>query len=186
MYKLFIFSLVSLYANFSFGAVCDTVIVGNGIRYEGQYPCGEGVLYSDSLGIYIGHFERGIPNGVCTHYKKNGHRYYGEFKDGEYSGRGIQFWKSGAVCVGDFKNGHCFGTDTIWYKKSIYVGVCVKGHRTETAYYISTRLQDVNIILWKDCLLTESLQADFIRIPMGYFRRPAGISQPTIAKGIPI
>ena len=94
MYKLFIFSLVSLYANFSFGAVCDTVIVGNGIRYEGQYPCGEGVLYSDSLGIYIGHFERGIPNGVCTHYKKNGHRYYGEFKDGEYSGRGIQFWKS--------------------------------------------------------------------------------------------
>ena len=92
MYKLFIFSLVSLYANFSFGAVCDTVIVGNGIRYEGQYPCGEGVLYSDSLRIYIGHFERGIPNGVCTHYKKNGHRYYGEFKDGEYSGRGIQFW----------------------------------------------------------------------------------------------
>ena len=80
MYKLFIFSLVSLYANFSFGAVCDTVIVGNGIRYEGQYPCGEGVLYSDSLGIYIGHFERGIPNGVCTHYKKNGHRYYGEFR----------------------------------------------------------------------------------------------------------
>lgn len=127
MYKLFIFSLVSLYANFSFGAVSDTVIVGNGIRYEGQYPCGEGVLYSDSLGIYIGHFERGIPNGVCTHYKKNGHRYYGEFKDGEYSGRGIQFWKSGVVCVGDFKNGHCFGTDTIWYKKSIYVGVCVKG-----------------------------------------------------------
>ena len=115
MYKLFIFSLVSLYANFSFGAVCDTVIVGNGIRYEGQYPCGEGVLYSDSLGIYIGHFERGIPNEVCTHYKKNGHRYYGEFKDGEYSGRGIHFWKSGAVCVGDFKNGHCFGTDTIWY-----------------------------------------------------------------------
>ena len=159
MYKLFIFSLVSLYANFSFGAVCDTVIVENGIRYEGQYPCGEGVLYSDSLGIYIGHFERGIPNGVCTHYKKNGHRYYGEFKDGEYSGRGIQFWKSGVVCVGDFKNGHCFGTDT---------------------------LQDENIILWKDCLLTESLQADFIRIPMGYFRRPAGISQPTIAKGIPI
>ena len=38
-----------------------------------------------------------------------------------------RFGKSGAVCVGDFKNGHCFGTDTIWYKKSIYVGVCVKG-----------------------------------------------------------
>lgn len=73
MYKLFIFSLVSLYANFSFGAVCDTVIVGNGTRYEGQYPCGEGVLYSDSLGIFIGHFENGVPNGVCTHYKKNGH-----------------------------------------------------------------------------------------------------------------
>ena len=86
MYKLFIFSLVSLYANFSFGAVCDTVIVGNGTRYEGQYPCGEGVLYSDSLGIFIGHFENGVPNGVCTHYKKNGHRYYGEFEDGKNSG----------------------------------------------------------------------------------------------------
>ena len=69
MYKLFIFSLVSLYANFSFGAVCDTVIVGNGTSYEGQYPCGEGVLYSDSLGNFIGHFENGVPNGVCTHYK---------------------------------------------------------------------------------------------------------------------
>ena len=100
MYKLFIFSLVSLYANFSFGAVCDTVIVGNGIRYEGQYPCGEGVLYSDSLGIYIGHFERGIPNGVCTHYKKNGHRYYGEFKDGEYSGYGRHFSNSGTIRMG--------------------------------------------------------------------------------------
>ena len=138
MYKLFIFSLVSLYANFSFGAVCDTVIVGNGIRYEGQYPCGEGVLYSDSLGIYIGHFERGIPNEVCTHYKKNGHRYYGEFKDGEYSGRGIHFWKSGAVCeefvkiairpdpaaVRRFRKA---GNAVTRYKKSIYVGVCVKG-----------------------------------------------------------
>ena len=73
-------------------------------------------------------FISAISSGASpTHYKKNGHRYYGEFKDGEYSGRGIQFWKSGAVCVGDFKNGHCFGTDTIWYKKSIYVGVCVKG-----------------------------------------------------------
>ena len=100
MYKLFIFSLVSLYANFSFGAVCDTVIVGNGIRYEGQYPCGEGVLYSDSLGIYVGHFERGIPNGVCTHYKKNGHRYYGEFKDGEYSGYGRHFSNSGTIRMG--------------------------------------------------------------------------------------
>lgn len=107
MYKLFIFSLVSLYANFSFGAVCDTVIVGNGIRYEGQYPCGEGVLYSDSLGIYIGHFERGIPNGVCTHYKKNGHRYYGEFKDGEYSGYGRHFSNSGTIRMGEFQGRSC-------------------------------------------------------------------------------
>lgn len=130
MYKLFIFSLVSLYANFSFGAVCDTVIVGNGIRYEGQYPCGEGVLYSDSLGIYIGHFERGIPNGVCTHYKKNGHRYYGEFKDGEYSGYGRHFSNSGTIRMGggDFKDGAANGVDTIYYKpRSIYVGECKDG-----------------------------------------------------------
>lgn len=62
---LFLFMTI-LYADMLFGSVRDTVIVGNGTRYEGQYPSGEGVLYSDSLGIYIGYFERGIPNGVCT------------------------------------------------------------------------------------------------------------------------
>ena len=72
MYKLFIFSLVSLYANFSFGAVCDTVIVGNGIRYEGQYPCGEGVLYSDSLGIYIGHSSGASPTEYARITKRTG------------------------------------------------------------------------------------------------------------------
>ena len=128
MYKLFIFSLVSLYANFSFGAVCDTVIVGNGTRYEGQYPSGEGVLYSDSLGIYIGRFERGIPNGVCTHYKKNGHCYYGEFEDGKYSGYGRHFSNSGTIRMGDFKDGTANGVDTIYYRpRSIYVGECKDG-----------------------------------------------------------
>ena len=128
MYKLFIFSLVSLYANFVFGSVRDTVIVGNRTRYEGQYPSGEGVLYSDSLGIYIGHFERGIPNGVCTHYKKNGHRYYGEFVDGEYSGYGRHFSNSGTIRMGDFKDGAANGVDTIYYEpRSIYVGECKDG-----------------------------------------------------------
>ena len=128
MYKLFIFSLVSLYANFSFGAVCDTVIVGNGTRYEGQYPCGEGVLYSDSLGIFIGHFENGVPNGVCTHYKKNGHRYYGEFEDGKYSGYGKYFSGSGTVCIGDFENGLPNGIDTLFFRRqSIYIGACKNG-----------------------------------------------------------
>lgn len=140
MYKLFIFSLVSLYANFSFGAVCDTVIVGNGTRYEGQYPCGEGVLYSDSLGIFIGHFENGVPNGVCTHYKKNGHRYYGEFEDGKYSGYGKYFSGSGTVCIGDFENGLPNGIDTLFFRRqSIYIGACKNGQlHGQGVYYKNT------------------------------------------------
>ena len=128
MYKIVTLVIVLFCAEVAFCMDADTIIVEKGIRYMGQYPSGEGVLYSDSLGIYIGHFKRGIPNGVCTHYKKNGHRYYGEFVDGEYSGYGRYFSNSGTIRMGDFKNGEANGIDTIYYKpRSIYVGECRDG-----------------------------------------------------------
>ena len=51
MYKLFIFSLVSLYANFSFGAVCDTVIYkGENETYiEASAENGGSVLYDKEI-----------------------------------------------------------------------------------------------------------------------------------------
>ena len=109
-------------------SVADTTIVTSTSRYIGEYPSGEGVLYSDSLGIIIGHFENGVPNGVCTHYSKNGNQYYGEFAEGRYSGRGMLLRKSGVMCVGNFQNDRGCGIDTIYYNmNSIYVGACKNG-----------------------------------------------------------
>ena len=112
--------------------VIDTVLVRDNICYIGQYPNGEGILYSDSLGIFIGRFERCVPNGRGTHYSKEGYRYYGEFADGRYCGYGRLFSQSGTVRMGDFNNGTVQGIDTIYYRNqdgqsAIYVGACRNG-----------------------------------------------------------
>ena len=102
---------------FSFGAVCDTVIVGNGIRYEGQYPCGEGVLYWIRWAFISAISERGHPQRSMHALQKNGHRYYGEFKDGEYSGRGYTVLEIGMRYASVISKRTLFWkTDTIWYK----------------------------------------------------------------------
>ena len=45
--------------------VRDTVIVTDEWRYEGQWPEGEGVRYSEKYGLYIGTFKDAEPEGMC-------------------------------------------------------------------------------------------------------------------------
>lgn len=129
MYKLFIFSLVSLYANFSFGAVCDTVIVGNGIRYEGQYPCGEGVLYSDSLAFISAISSGASPTEYARITKRTGTAITANSRMASIPDTdGISRILVQFAWGGDFKDGAANGVDTIYYKpRSIYVGECKDG-----------------------------------------------------------
>ncbi len=108
--------------------VADTVFVTDSSKYEGQYPDGRGVLYSDDEGLIIGEFRNGVPEGVSTHYMPDGSRYYGNFRNGKHCGYGHFFSKSGKVLAGEFKDGYANGLDTLWYPDgSVYVGKCVNG-----------------------------------------------------------
>ena len=106
----------------------DKVIEGEGYKYVGQYPAGKGVLYSDSLGIYIGTFENARPEGICTYYGKDGSKYHGMFRRGKPAGYGRLESAQGDIFVGDFQNGTATGRDTIHYTSgAIYAGSCLEG-----------------------------------------------------------
>lgn len=121
-------------ASFAQQEVRDTVIAGDGFRYEGKWPQGEGVLYSDKNGLIIGSFKGVVPDGKCINFKPNGDRYWGDFKNGKRTGHACEFKKkSPIVTTGDFVNGKKHGRDTIYRKDgSVIIGKYEKGKLVET------------------------------------------------------
>ena len=97
-------------------------------RYDGQWPAGEGILYSYKDGLIVGTFKDGKPEGRCVCYKPNGEVYWGEFKKGKATGHGRLYRDNGIVIVGEYKNGRYHGTDTLYRKNgSVHVGKYRKG-----------------------------------------------------------
>lgn len=86
----------------------------DGYRYEGEWPSGDGVLYSYETGLVIGTFHKGKPNGRCVCYKPNGEVYWGDFKKGKATGKGRIYRDNGIVVTGDYKNGRYHGIDTLF------------------------------------------------------------------------
>lgn len=98
------------------------------LRYEGQWPEGEGILYSSKDGLVIGTFRNGVPEGKCVTYLPSGEVYWGNYKKGRRTGQGSLYRDNGIVFSGDFKNGRYHGTDTLYRKNgSVYVGKFRKG-----------------------------------------------------------
>lgn len=113
---------------FQTGAVCDTVIVDEGIRYEGQWPDGKGVLYDMRRGLFFGEFRGMVPHGQCTAYFIDGGRYQGEMRDGKEHGYGHYFSSSGKIFAGKFEDNRAHGIDTLYYPDGkVFIGVVVKG-----------------------------------------------------------
>ena len=83
-------------------------------RYEGDWPKGNGVLYSTEDGLIFGKFNNGRPEGECVCYLPNGEVYWGEYKKGKATGRGKMYRDNGIVFVGEFKNGKGHGIDTLY------------------------------------------------------------------------
>lgn len=103
----------------------DTVIVSDSSKYIGQYPAGQGVLYTDMDGLFIGHFVDGIPEGLVTHYLPDGSIYHGSMSGGRHCGYGHFFSESGKIHAGEFKDGYANGQDTLYYPDgSVYIGQC--------------------------------------------------------------
>ncbi len=84
------------------------------LRYEGQWPKGDGILYSSKDGLILGTFSNGTPVGRCVSYLPNGEVYWGDYKKGKATGQGRIYRDNGIVFVGQFKNGKGHGIDTLY------------------------------------------------------------------------
>lgn len=110
------------------------------LRYEGQWPKGEGVLYSSRDGLIIGTFSKGVPEGKCVCYRPNGEVYWGDYRKGKATGQGRLYRDNGIVFAGDFKNGKYHGTDTLYRANgSMFVGKFRKGK-------LKTRMADAAVL----------------------------------------
>ena len=93
------------------------------LRYEGQWPKGEGVLYSSRDGLIIGTFDSGVPEGKCVCYLPSGEVYWGDYKGGKATGYGRLYRDNGIVMSGQFKNGKYHGVDTLYRRNgTVFVG----------------------------------------------------------------
>ena len=98
------------------------------LRYEGQWPKGEGILYSSRDGLIIGTFSNGVPEGKCVCYLPGGEVYWGDYRKGKATGHGYLYRDNGIVFAGEFKNGKYHGTDTLYRRNgSMFVGKFRKG-----------------------------------------------------------
>ena len=85
-----------------------------GDHYEGQWPEGEGILYSYKDGLIIGTFADGKAEGVCVCYKPSGEVYWGDFKKGKQTGYARIYRDNGIVMAGQYKKGKYHGIDTLY------------------------------------------------------------------------
>lgn len=97
-------------------------------RYDGQWPAGEGILYSYKDGLIIGTFSNGKAEGKCVCYKPNGEVYWGDFRKGKATGNGRIYRDNGIVMSGQYKNGKYHGLDTLYRSNgTVFVGKYRKG-----------------------------------------------------------
>ncbi len=111
----------------------------NGAVYEGDWPKGEGVLYSEKDGLILGTFTKGKPHGKCVCYRPNGEVYWGDFRKGKATGHAYLFRDQGSVITGMYKKGRFHGVDTIYrVNGSVYVGKFRHGKLRDKMYENST------------------------------------------------
>ncbi len=116
----------------------------NGTSYEGEWPKGEGVLYSQEDGLILGTFSKGKPHGKCVCYRPNGEVYWGDFKKGKATGHAYLFRDQGSVITGMYKKGRFHGLDTIYRKDgSVYIGKFKNGKLKEQIYVNRTVPEEI-------------------------------------------
>ncbi len=126
--------VVAVLSSMSLFAQGQRIQLSDGI-YEGEWPKGEGVLYSQKDGLIIGSFTKGKPHGKCVCYRPNGEVYWGDFKNGKPTGHAYLFRDEGSVISGMYKNNRYHGVDTIYRTDgSVYVGRFKKGKLQEKLY----------------------------------------------------
>ena len=115
--------IIALLLGLSLSPQVDTLRLENGL-YIGEMPSGEGKLYHDEHGIFIGRFDRAVISGQGMHFKPDGSKYVGNFVKGVEQGYGRYFMRTGAVFCGEFSHGHANGRDTLFYPDGrVFIGI---------------------------------------------------------------
>ena len=96
--------IVAILLGLSLSPQVDTVRLEHGM-YVGEMPMGEGKLYHDEQGIYIGRFKRAVISGRGMHFEPDGSKYVGNFVQGVEQGYGRYFMRTGAGCCGECSHG---------------------------------------------------------------------------------
>lgn len=92
-------------------------------HYEGHWPEGEGILYSQEDGLIFGTFVNGKPDGKCVCYLPNGEVYWGDYRKGKATGNGRIYRDNGIVVSGGYKKGRYHGLDTLYRSDgTVFVG----------------------------------------------------------------
>lgn len=133
MKRIFFSICLTLLSVFADGQeICDTVVVTDDWRYEGQWPTGIGVRYSEKRGLYMGLFNEGEPAGMCLYISVNkAEVYYGNIKDGKRHGYGVLSRPGGFYYEGNFEDGYFEGIGRMYYPDlAIYHGLFHLGKPT--------------------------------------------------------
>ena len=78
---------------------------------------GEGRAVYPGLGVYVGHFENGVPNGQGTlTYNDGGGVYTGKWKNDTFNGPGKMIYKNGDVYEGEWADNNTNGPGIMTYK----------------------------------------------------------------------
>ena len=148
--------LTTILISLSLSPQLDTLVLDHG-TYIGEMPAGEGKMYHNERGLYIGTFNRTVINGRGLHFKPDGSRYAGNFVKGAYQGYGRLFMATGAVISGEFRGGRANGLDTLYYPDGkVFIGVMQNnGATSQGKTYKSEKAAKVTKPQFPDIQLTE-------------------------------
>ena len=148
--------LATLLIALSLSPQVDTIKLDQG-TYIGEMPAGEGKMYHNERGLYIGRFNRTVINGRGLHFKPDGSKYEGNFVKGRYQGYGRLFMSTGAVICGEFRDGRANGLDTLYYPDGkVFIGVMQNdGATSQGKTYRNEKAAKVTKPQFPDIQLTE-------------------------------
>ena len=154
--KRILFLLAGLSISLSLVAQVDTIKLDWGV-YMGEVPSGEGKLYHNERGIYIGRFNRAVISGRGMHFEPDGGKYVGNFVDGVEQGYGRYFMRTGAIFCGEFNHGRANGRDTLYYPDGrVFIGIVQNsGATSQGKTYRSAQAAGVTIPVFPDNPLRE-------------------------------
>ena len=157
--------IVAILLGLSLSPQVDTLRLEHGM-YVGEMPMGEGKLYHDEQGIYIGRFNRAVISGRGMHFEPDGSKYVGNFVQGVEQGYGRYFMRTGAVFCGEFNHGYPNGRDTLFYPDGrVFIGIVQnRGATSQGKTYKNAQAAGVTKPVFPDVQLSEEDRAFLERV----------------------